>query len=160
MPYSTDAITAGVGTAIAIDRVSGSDYQMTKVVWGGVGVVTEIAAVTPLPMQPGLKLTEQLTRATISIASSGDNSIIAAVSAQYVRIYAIMFTCASQVAVKLGESGPTYYTGAMTFGSGGGILLTQQGEPHFMSTAVNKSFLINLSAAIQVSGTVWYTQAA
>ena len=160
MSYTTDAITAGVGTAIAIDRVGGADYQMTKVVWGGVGVVTEIAAVSPLPMQPGLKLTEQLTRAVISCASSGDNSIIAAVTAQFIRIYALLLIVDSVVAVKLGESGPTYYTGAMKFGGGGGLLLTQQGEPHFMSTVVNKSFLINLSAAVQCSGTVWYTQAA
>lgn len=159
MSYNTDAITAGVGTAIAIDRVVGADYQMTKVVWGGQGVVTEIAAASPLPVIPGLKLTEQCTRAVISCASSGDNSIFAAVASQFNRIYAILFTVASPVSVKLGETGSTYYTGAMPFGSGGGLVLTQQGEPHFISSAVNKAFIINLSAAVQCSGVVWYTQA-
>jgi hypothetical protein len=158
MAYNSDAITPGVGASIAVDRVAGADYQIIKPVYGGPGVTTEIAAATPLPMEPGLKLTEQCTRAVISFAASGDNALIAAVVAQYVRVYALMFTVDSPVSVKLGDTTVAYLTGAMKFGLGGGLILTQQGEPHFI-TALGKGFLINLSAAVQCSGVIWYTQA-
>lgn len=171
------AITAGIGTTIATDQIGGAHYQWMKVGFGVDGSVTFVNAANGLPVEvvagtviitgpaasapvfvsPGLKTTEQLTRAAISCASSGDNTIVAASGSNKCRIYAMLFTVATPVAVKIGEGGPTYWTGAMTFGSGGGLVLGQQGEPHFMTSAVNKTVLINLSAAVQCSGVVWYT---
>jgi hypothetical protein len=153
------AITAGVGTTVATDEIGGRHYQLIKMAFGAVDSASLVSAALPFPMQPGLKTTEQLTRAAISCASSGDNIIVAADVANKIRIYAMLFTVASPVNVKLGEGGPTYWTGAMTFGLGGGFLLSQQGEPHFMTSAINKSILLNLSAAVQASGVIWYTAA-
>lgn len=154
------AITAGVGTAVATDEIGGRHYQIVKQAYGIEDSATMVSPATPFPVLPGLKLTEQYTRLALSFAGAGDNAIVAAVAAQFVRIYGIMFTCAGSVSVKLGEGGPTYWTGAMTFGAGGGMVLMPQGEPLFITSAVNKSFLINLSAAVQVSGVIWYQQAA
>lgn len=151
------AISAGVGTSIATDEIGGRHYQLVKLAFGVTDAASMVAGATPFPTQPGLKLTEQCTRALFTFSAAADNAIIAADAANKFRIYALMFTCAAPVAIKLGEGGPTYWTGPMTFGLGGGLLLTQQGEPHFMTSAINKSFLMNLSAVVVVSGTVWYT---
>lgn len=155
------AITAGVGNAIATDEIGGRHFQRVKLIHGADGVnVGDVAQLNPFPVLPGLKATEQYTRAVISMNTAADNIVIAAVAAQFVRIYGIVFTCAGSVAIKLGQGGPAYWTGAMTFGAGGGLCLMPQGEPLYMTDAVNKSFIINLSAAIQLSGTVWYQQGA
>lgn len=178
------AATPGVGVSLAFDEVSGVQYQRVKVnfgvdgaaadVTGAVGLpvsvllggavvasanpfpVTALPA-TPIPSSPGLKTTEQLSRIAISCNSSGANTLLAGVSLQYVRIYAIIFTVASPVNVKLGDTTVTDFTGAMTFGVGGGLLLTQQGEPHFI-TAIGKGVNLNLSSAVQCSGVMWYQQ--
>lgn len=166
------AFTPGVGGSLATDDLGGVQYQRVKVTWGTDGVandanattplpvaLTGIVAATPLQITSGLKTSEQLTRAVISFASSGDNSVVAASASNFFRLYALLLTVDSPVSVKLGQTGPTYWTGAMKFWGGGGLLLTQQGEPHFISDAINKAFLINLSAAVQCSGVVWYTLA-
>lgn len=153
-------ITAGIGTAIATDLIAGSNYQRTKLITGIDGVNDgDVARSNPLPLGPGLKITEQCTRASFTFSLAADNQVVAADAANKVRIYALLFTCAAPVAVKLGETG-AYFTGPMTFGFGGGLFLPQQGEPHFMTSAINKAFLINLSAVVVVSGVVWYTSVA
>lgn len=154
------AISAGVGTTIATDEIAGRHYQLVKLAFGIADAAALVSGANPFPMQPGLKLTEQCTRALFSFSVAGDNQVVAADAANKVRIYGLVFTCASPVAVKLGEGGPTYWTGAMTFGPGGGLFLSQQGEPHFVTSAINKSFLINLSAVVVCSGVVWYTSVA
>lgn len=154
------AITAGVGTTVATDEIAGRHHQIIKIAYGALDSASLVSPALPFPVVSGLRATEQYTRQSLSFASSGDNVIIAAVAAQYVRIYGIFFTCAGAVNIKLGEGGPTYWTGAMTFSTGGGLVLMPQGEPLFITSAVNKSFLINLSAAIQVSGVLWYQQGA
>lgn len=165
------AITAGVGTAIGCDTITGVNYQRVKLISGVDGVndgdvsaalglpvkpQTGLGAV-PFPIGPGLRTTEQLTRVAISCNTLGDNIIVAASPGNIFRLYALLFTVDSPVSVKLGEGGPTYWTGAMKYGAGSGLLLTNQGEPHFMTSVANKSFLINLAAGVQCSGVAWYT---
>lgn len=153
-------ITAGIGTSIATELIGGRNIQLVKPTFGIAGAFTDVSGAAPFPIEPGLKLTEQCTRATFSFSTAADNQVIAADAANKIRIYGLLFTVDSPVSVKLGEGGPTYWTGAMRFGAGGGLFLSQQGEPHFMNSAINKSFLINLSAVVVCSGVVWYTSVA
>lgn len=157
MGLTTVAVTPGVGAGISVDSIGGVNWQAVKVAFGTAGTGTLVEAASPFPIGPGLRTTEQLTRATISASSSGANTIVAASASNYFRLYAILFVVAAQVTVKLGDT--TDWTGAMTFNGGSGLLLTNQGEPHFISSAVNKAFLITLGSAVQISGTVWYTLA-
>lgn len=160
MAVTSVPITAGIGTPIAIDQSGGLDYQLVKLASGAAGAAALVEAVAPLPVVGGIRSTEQYTRLALSFAANGDNAILAAVAAQFVRVFGIMLIADSPVSVKLGETGPTYWTGAMKFGTAGGIILMPQGEPIFMTSAVNKGFLINLSAAVQCSGVLWYRQEA
>lgn len=157
MSVTTLAITPGVGGPVAVDLIGGSNYQLVKLAHGSAGVATVLEAAAPLPIGPGLKTSEQLTRTVINCAVSGANTIVAASAANFFRLYAIILTVAASVTVTLGDTAA--WTGAMTFGAGGGILLTNQGEPHYISSAVNKAFVITLGSAVQCSGTVWYTLA-
>lgn len=170
MAVTSIPITAGIGTPVAIDTAGGLDYQLIKPVHGLADSATLVSTASGLPVQPqaglgavpfpigpGLRTTEQLTRVALNISTINDNSIVAASPGNIFRLYALMFTVDSVVSVKLGEGGPTYWMGAMKFGAGCGILLTNQGEPHFMTSGANKAFLINLSAAVQLSGVAWYT---
>lgn len=167
-------ITAGIGTSIATDLIGGANYQRVKLISGVSGVSDgDIAAALGLPIKPqtglggnpflvapGLKLTESYTRVALSFNTINDNNILAAVAAQFARIYGLILIADSPVSIKLGETGATYYTGAMKVNTGGGLMMLPQGEPYFITTAVNKGLVVNLSAAIQVSGVLWYQQGA
>lgn len=163
------SITAGIGTPIATELIGGRNIQLVKPVHGVAGAAVDVSlttglpvqpmtspGATPFPVSPGLKLTESYTRLALSFNTINDNAILAAVAAQFIRIYGILLIPDSPVSVKFGENGATYYTGAMKLTSG--IMLLPQGEPYFISTLVNKSFVINLSAAVQCSGVLWYQQ--
>lgn len=165
------AITAGIGTAISADLIGGVYVQRNKLIHGIDGVSAgDVALTNGLPVQPmtaggstpfptvaGFKTTEQYTRAVVSCAASGDNIIVASVAAQFVRVYGLLLLVDIPVSVKLGDLTPAFFTGAMKFSAGGGLFLPAYGEPYFI-TAVGKGFNINLSAAVQCSGVIWYQQ--
>jgi len=162
------AVTPGLGATIATDDIGGVQYQIVKLTQGVLDSQTLVSVSNGLPVagaqqgspvyvSPGLKTTETFTRAAISFAASGDNIVVAASVGNTCRVYGLLFTVTTPVAVKIGEGGPTYYSGAMQFGVGGGVFLAPQGEPYFVVGATNRSFLINLSAVVQTSGIIWYT---
>lgn len=165
------AITAGLGTAIATDIIGGVNFQRNKLIYGPDGTNSgDVAAANGLPVQPqtglgatpfptvaGLKLTEQYSRAVISCAGAGDNTLVAAVASQFVRVMGILLVTKTPNDIKIGDSTPAYFSGAMTFVSGSGLFLPAYGEPYFI-TAVGKALVLNLLSAVQCSGVVWYQQ--
>lgn len=100
--------------------------------------------------------TNFLTVASLSFASSGDNTIISATAAQTSRVFKIFFTVATACTV-IFKSDATALTGSMTFTSGGSFVLDFDAEPWFI-TGTNEAFIINLSVASQVSGRVYYSK--
>jgi hypothetical protein len=105
---------------------------------------------------PGLGRDELLLSAVISRATSGDGTaVIAALAGKKTRVYGLFFAAASSVVVTL-KRGSTALTGPMTLGA---LALDLQGRPWF-TTAVAEDLFVNLGAAIQVSGTIYYTQEA
>lgn len=106
----------------------------------------------PAPVQP------TLTSAKIDISSSGDNEIVAASASLVTWVYRIFLVAAGDVTIKF-RDGTTDLTGAMTLKAGGSITLDLDGEPWF-TTSTNTAFQINLSAAVQVSGRIYYLRDA
>lgn len=168
MAESSVPITAGVGTNVKVDAISGSNVQVIKPGFGAYDSLTLVSPAAGLPVaagqqdspvyiSPGLKTTESFTRAAIAAAGAGDNTLLAADAAKVFRVYAMLFTASGAVAVKFGETGPTYFTGAMQYGFSGGLWLPPMGEPYWKGSAVNKAFLVNLSAAVAINGIFWYT---
>lgn len=101
--------------------------------------------------------TAGLSRAAISISSSGDNTIIAGVGGQTIRIFRIFFVVSGAVSVTIKDGAGTSLTGAMAFLANGGLVLDFTNEPWFVTSTAN-AFIINLGTAVQTSGAVYYTQ--
>ena len=94
------------------------------------------------------------TELSISAASSGDNTLIPAVSNHVLEIFKIWFVVASDVTIVF-KHGSTAYDGPVTMKAGGSFVL-DEGEHPWFGTAVNEAFILNLSGAVQVSGRIYY----
>ena len=94
--------------------------------------------------------------APIDISSPGDNIIITGTAGTQIKVVFIMFTVAGEVNVKL-MSGTTDRSGPMNFGGTDeprGMVAPHGPGPFVCNTA--EDFIINLSAAVQVSGYCTY----
>ncbi len=92
----------------------------------------------------------------INIASIATHTIIPGVSGKRIRIVSLFFTVAGEVNVTLYD-GSTAFSGPMDFGGVSeprGIVIPFPYSPLELSEGA--AFNINLSAAVQVSGTVCY----
>lgn len=101
--------------------------------------------------------TQQTTVAAINFSASGDNTIIAASGSTTIRIWKLMLVVAGTTSLTIKDSAPTSFSGAMPFTQGGSLVLDFDSEPWYL-TAAGKAFVINSSNAVQVSGTVWFSQ--
>lgn len=98
-----------------------------------------------------------LLKADISIAASGDNTIIAAPSAGYIAIDHINFVPTSAVTVQL-KQGTTNYGGAYPLDTKQAFTIENAilNDKGIITLKPGEAFVINLGAAVQVSGFVRY----
>lgn len=96
----------------------------------------------------------ELTEIAVDCASSGDNTLIAAVANRRIRVYRGFLIAASSVAATVKDGASTSLTGAMTIGS---AFWSYDTRPWFTTTAGN-AFILNLGGAVQVSGRLYYIQ--
>ena len=113
---------------------------------------------SPLPTVPGHPSTKVLTNAVVDIASSGDNTLVAAVSGQTTRIHVLVLVPDADVDVVL-KTGSTALTGTLRLKANQPLALGFQAEPHFV-TGTNEAFIVNLSGAVSVDGWVQYETSA
>lgn len=90
------------------------------------------------------------TNVAISCAGAGDNDIITPTAGKSLRVVHIGITTAALVDI-IFKMAATPLSGAMSITS-----LSDDGSPYIWAGAVNEKFIMNLSAAIQVSGYVRY----
>ena len=98
-----------------------------------------------------------MTSASLNISSSGDNTVVSAQSGQTVRLHKLLLVAVGAVNVKFKDGAGTDLTPALPLQAGGSIVLDFDGEPWFVTSSGN-ALIINLSAAVQVSGRLYYTQ--
>ena len=92
--------------------------------------------------------------ANVSIASSGNNTVIAAVAGTTIRIVKIALGVASGSSVTaVLQSGSSTSLGTYYLGS---MVLDMENNP--LTLAAGQAFVINLSGATQTYGQVWYQQ--
>jgi hypothetical protein len=102
--------------------------------------------------------TKALTNASVSISSSGDNTVVSGTSSQTVRVYKLVLIAAGGVAVTIKDGASTSLTGAMPLAANGAMAIDfNEGEPAFVTSSGN-GFVVNLSAAVAVTGFVQYTK--
>jgi len=159
------SITAGSGTNIATDDIGGGvQAQRVKPVWGVDGTGTDTSVANPMPVQ-NTSESSQMTMAgtvvtplyaVINVSSSGDNTLVAAVTSKVIRVLAYTLVCDNAVAVKFtsGAAG-TALTGAMSFAANGGATPPYCEKGHFQ-TASNTALVLNLSGAVGVRGHLTY----
>ena len=98
-----------------------------------------------------------LSSAVINFAASGDNTVIAAGGTGKVnRVYRLFLVVGGATNITF-KRGATALSGPIPLPANGAITLDFEAEPWF-ECADNEAFLINSSAAVQVSGTIYFTQ--
>lgn len=100
---------------------------------------------------------ENLKKADINISSSGDNTVISASTNGYIVIDHINLLTGGAVNVQL-KDGSSVYGGAYQLTSNQAITLenTMQNEKGIITLTPGNAFIINLSAAVQISGFIRY----
>lgn len=118
---------------------------------GGGSLTVDGAVLTDMPAAA------RMTQASVSAAGAGDNTIVAGTGGQTIRVHKIFLVFASDVNVTIKDGAGTSLTGVITMKAGGSIVLDFDSEPWFV-TSVGNAFVINLSAAVQMSGRVYYVK--
>ena len=103
--------------------------------------------------------TSDLTDLRINTASSGDNTIVAAVASQTTRVHALRLNVAGAVIVQIKDGAGTVLEVFNFAGAGGSMFLDFRGRPYYKTTA-NTALIINLSGAVQVDGRIEYVTSA
>ena len=120
------------------------------VVAGGTGTPAGAVAVQFFPQK-----VNELQTLAVNVSSLGLNQIIAASGSQTIRIYRLLLVAATPVVLTIPSEGIAgVLTGPMTIST---MVLDYQAEPWF-TMAAGEAFNLYLGSAVQVSGTVWYTQ--
>lgn len=96
--------------------------------------------------------------ASIDVATSGDNTIVAAVASKKIRVLAYTLVCAAATTVIWKSATAGAITGDMSFAANGGIAAPFSPIGHFETTA-GEALVLNLSAANAVSGHLVYVEA-
>lgn len=92
---------------------------------------------------------------SVDAASLGDNTLITCPAGSTIRVFQMFIVLGGAANVTF-KSGATSLTGALPMLSNGDITLDYSGFPWF-TTARDEDFVMNLSAAVQVSGRIYYT---
>jgi len=94
--------------------------------------------------------------ASFSVASIGDNTVVAAVAGKKIDIVRIMFTNTGANSITFKDGAGTALTGVMDFAALAPFYAEGDNCPLF-ETATGNAFIINLTAATKVAGKVDYT---
>ena len=155
------------GSTFASDDIGGVHHSRIKVVHGADGASDGDASRTnPLPVQTYQDVSTMrdganaLTPkfAAIDAATSGDNTLVAAVASKKIRVLALFLVAAGTVNVRLESgAGGTALTGQMNLVANTGFVLPFNPAGWF-ETAVNTLLNLELSAAISVDGALTYVE--
>ncbi len=154
------------GSTFASDDIGGTHYPRVKQSWGADGSATDASVAAPSPVQASIE-TNQMTAggtvvapkfAIIDAATSGDNTLLAAVSAKKIRVLALFLVAAGTVNVRIESgAGGTALTGQMNLVANTGFVLPYNPVGWF-ETASNTLLNLELSAAISVDGALTYVE--
>lgn len=161
-------ITAGSGTTIATDDCTinavAVQVQRVKVGWGADSVYNDPAVAAPVPVQNTLESSQMSSLGTlvtpqfavINVSSSGDNTIVSAVTSKVIVVLSYVIVADGAVAAKfLNNTAGTAVTGAMSLAANGGVAAPFSPAGHFVSGS-GQPLVLNLSAAVGVRGHLTY----
>ena len=104
--------------------------------------------------------TTQVKRAAISGATSGNNTVVAAVTGKKIKVLALHITAAAAVDVRFEDgAGGDPLTGVMSLTDTNGLAITLPAAPpgyHWFETTAATLLNMELGGAVQVSGCLVY----
>jgi len=109
-------------------------------------------------LQLNLSADETTQRAAISAASSGDNTLVAAVSGEKIKVLGVVLVAVGNVVARFESgAGGTALSGQMSLIAGTPLVLpVMPAGYHWMETAAGALLNLELSDAVQVSGVLVY----
>jgi hypothetical protein len=111
-------------------------------------------------MSENLHRVSELQHTIINSAAGGTLPIAAAVANQRAGIYRIILTTAAAVTVTIQDTGSNALSEPFAFGVNGGSVvldISSNGDPWWQS-GTGLGLQLNASAAVQVSGDIWWLQ--
>lgn len=156
----TEASASAIKTAVEVidNCISGSEAQVDVVAALPAGT-NNIGDVDVLSFASG----KTIKRAVISGATSGNNTIVAAVADKKIKVLSVLLVAVTAVTVRF-ESGAdgTALTGVMSLAANAGFVLNAPSDPtnHWFETGVNTLLNMELGGAVQVSGCITYYEEA
>jgi hypothetical protein len=162
-----EAIDVGAGTEAAAIRVTlPTDGTGVVKLGAGTAEVGKLAAGTANIGDVGVLSFlngKTIKRAVISGATSGNNTIVAAVADKKIKVLSVLLIAVTAVTVRF-ESGAdgTALTGVMSLAANAGFVLNAPADPtnHWFETGVNTLLNMELGGAVQVSGAITYYEEA
>lgn len=97
-----------------------------------------------------------LSEAIINFTNGGDNTIVAGIANQVIRVYRYFLVVASAVNITA-KDGTNALTGAIPLQANEAMVFTFDTKPWFTCSAGN-AFIWNTNTGVQVSGRLYYTQ--
>lgn len=154
------------GSTFASDDIGAVQYPRVKVSHGADGSATDTSAAAPIPAAAFAE-SNQLTIAGVPVtvkfaiidaASSGDNTILAAVTSKKIRVVSLFLVAAGTVNVRFesGASG-TALTGQMNLVANSGFALPYNPTGWF-ETGSGALLNLELSGAVSVDGSFSYIE--
>lgn len=154
------------GATFASDDIGGVQYPRVKPSWGADGSATDTSVAAPMPVQASAESSQMTAGGTvvtpkfavIDAATSGDNTLVAAVTGKKVRVVAAFLVAAGAVNVRFESgAGGTALTGQMNLIANTGFVLPYNPAGWF-ETGSNTLLNLELSAAISVDGALVYIE--
>jgi hypothetical protein len=99
---------------------------------------------------------DDILKAVINFSGSGLNGIIPGVSGQIIKLYKLFFVAQAATVITF-QDGATPLSGPIGFTANGSLTLMFDTKPWFVTSAGN-ALNLNSTNAVQVGGTVYYTQ--
>jgi hypothetical protein len=164
-----DNFTANAGSGgnvFAADDISSVFYPRVKPSWGADGTAADVSVAAPLPVQASVESNQMTAAGTvvtpkyviIDAATSGDNTILAAVTSKKIRVLSLFLVAAGTVNVRFESgAGGTALTGQMNLVANTGFALPYNPVGWF-ETAATTLLNCELSAAISVDGCLTYIE--
>lgn len=166
MPDNFVANAGSGGATFASDEISSVQHPRVKVEWGADGSAVDTSVAAPMPVAAfgesnqmtigGVPVTVKF--AAIDAASSGDNTLLAAVTSKKIRVLSAFMVAAGAVTVRFESgAGGTALTGQMNLAANSGFVLPFNPAGWF-ETAVTTLLNLELSAAVSVDGCFTYIE--
>lgn len=93
--------------------------------------------------------------APINCGASGDNTIVGAITDQYILVQSLLLVTNGDVSATF-KNGSTAVTGAMSLPADGDKLVLPYSEEGWFKTDVNAALVLNLSGTVAVDGCLVY----